>query len=88
MTDATQTTTELPLIVGHTYRAKRPKAMGWDSQGTFYNDRTILYIDRLGVNVQYDGPAVANGRHYPRVSVETFRKWAKTDLTEAANLKK
>lgn len=89
MTAATEKKDDLlPLIVGHVYRAKRPKAMGWDAQGTFYNDRQILYIDRFGVNLQYDGPAVADGRHYPMVSVEAFRKWAKYDLTEAANLKK
>jgi hypothetical protein len=69
--------TELTLTVGRTYRAKKPA----NSRG-LVNDRTILWIDSLGTVVQYDGPAVGMGRHYPKVSREDFLKWASRDVTD------
>lgn len=69
--------TELTLTVGRTYRAKKPA----NSRG-LVNDRTILWIGALGMTVQYDGPAVAMGRHYPKVSREDFLKWAGRDVTD------
>ena len=67
---------ELVLQVGRTYRAKTPRP----ARG-LVNDRTIIYLGHFG-SVQYDGPAVANGRHYPTVSRETFLKWADRDVTD------
>lgn len=65
----------LELIVGRTYRGKNVA----QSDG-LVNDRTIKYI---GADfVQYDGPAVKNGRHYPKVSHEAFLKWASHDVTD------
>jgi len=72
----------LTLVVGRTYRAKRPapcQAPGFFRQ-QIVNDRTIIFI---GLDtVQYDGPAVADGRHYPKVTIEAFRKWAARDVTD------
>lgn len=65
----------LPLVAGHTYRAKRPA----NARG-FFNDRTIVYIGLYAV--QYDGPAVAIGRHLPKVTYEQFRAWADRDVTD------
>lgn len=65
----------MELKAGYTYRAKRPGV----SQG-LVNDRTIKYI---GMEfVQYDGPAVAEGRHFPKVSKEKFLAWADRDVTD------
>lgn len=65
----------IELKVGRTYRAKRPA----NCRG-YFNDRTVLYIDIY--DVQYDGPAVAIGRHYPRVTKEKFLSWADQDVTD------
>lgn len=66
---------DIELKVGRTYRAKKPR----ESHG-LVNDRTVLYI---GANyVQYDGPAVAHGRHYPKVLTSDFLKWADRDVTD------
>jgi len=73
-------TTELQLQVGRTYRAKRPAPTGGLFQQQLYNDRTIKWVGVL--EVQYDGPAVAMGRHYPKVTIEAFRKWAARDVTD------
>lgn len=56
--------------VGQVWRAKRPS-----NAGGYVNDRQIIHVTFLG-DVQYDGPSVARGRHYPVVSRETFEKWA------------
>ena len=69
----------LELKVGRTYRAKRPRANGW-LFNPLVNDRTIMWIGLL--EVQYDGPSVAFGRNYPRVTIEAFRKWADRDVTD------
>jgi hypothetical protein len=65
--------TRADLVVGATYRAKRPRQVGTVFNGGL-NDRTILWIGLA--EVQYDGPAVANGRKYPRVMISDFLKWA------------
>lgn len=71
-------TTELELKVGRTYRAKRPAPAGggWQRE---VNDRTVLWVG--AAEVQYDGPSVARGRHYPRMPIDAFRKWADRDVT-------
>jgi hypothetical protein len=56
--------------VGQVWRAKKPA-----NASGLVNDRVILHINFLGA-VQYDGPSVARGRHYPIVSAEAFEKWA------------
>ena len=67
------------LRLGHTYRAKRPAPAG-STLTPQVNDRTIVWLGVL--ELQYDGPSVANGRHYPRVSREAFTKWAARDVTD------
>lgn len=67
---------KLELRVGRTYRAKKPARAGWGK----VNDRQIIWIGAY--ELQYDGPAVANGSHYPRVSIEKFREWADRDVTD------
>ena len=70
---------EIELKVGRTYRAKRPAVAGWVHE-PLINDRTLVHI---GLEyVQYDGPSVAFGRRYPRMTIESFRKWAARDVTE------
>lgn len=70
---------QLELRVGRTYRAKKPgKAGAWHNP--MVNDRTIKWIG--SEEVQYDGPSVAIGRNYPRVSIEKFLKWADKDVTD------
>ncbi|MBE0599887.1 MAG: hypothetical protein IH568_01090 [Burkholderiaceae bacterium] len=58
---------ELGLEVGKTYAARK---------GSRSPERTIIWINEAGTQVQYDGPAVRNGRHYPSASTEDFAKWA------------
>ncbi|MGV6989623.1 hypothetical protein ACWA5Z_12170 [Testudinibacter sp. P80/BLE/0925] len=65
------------LIVGHIYSAKRKSV---DPFG-LVNDRQILYIEKVLGTVQYDSPTVARGRHYPKVSIDKFLRWAKEDVT-------
>lgn len=79
MTAAAQHTPDLELKVGRTYRAKRPAAAG-DYLSPLVNDRTIIWLGMA--EVQYDGPSVGFGRHYPRVSIEKFRAWVARDVTD------
>lgn len=65
------------IIEGRCYRAKRPAYANG-----FVNDRCVIRINRTLGTVQYDGPAVAMGRHYPTVSIDTFERWAKRDVTD------
>lgn len=53
----------LELQRGRTYRGKKPACVR--SCG-LVNDRTVIYISVD--EVQYDGPSVAPGRHYPRAA--------------------
>lgn len=70
---------ELVLTVGRTYRAKKPSRSVCGFR-KLVNDRTIRWIGQD--EVQYDGPAVANGRHYPRISKSKFLEWAERDVTD------
>jgi hypothetical protein len=63
------------IRVGRIYRAKKPA----NSQGLF-NDRQVLYVSEN--SVQYDGPAVGFGRHFPTVPRAQFEAWAGEDVTE------
>ena len=68
--------TELDLIPWATYRAKRPQRFMSVTLRECFNDRRIIYLDRVRNEVQYDGPAVRMGRRYPKVSIEKFQAWA------------
>ena len=66
----------LSIAVGRTYRAKKPA-----NCGGYINDRQVLWSN--GEVVQYDGPAVANGRKYPKVTMDDFKAWAGKDVTDS-----
>lgn len=68
----------MELKIGRTYRAKNPAPAGTG----YFNDRQILWMDSLGQTIQYDGPAVAFGRKYPKISREQFVKWVDRDVTD------
>lgn len=70
---------ELEIKVGRTYRAKKPRAAGTIVE-QLVNDRTVLWVGAY--QLQYDGPSVPNGRHYPRIDIEKFRAWADRDVTD------
>lgn len=70
--------TDEDLQVGKTYRARKPRKAG--TFGNVYNDRTIIWRDKT--LVQYDGPAVPDGRHYPKISIEAFLAWADREVQE------
>jgi hypothetical protein len=61
--------------VNQVWRAKKPA-----NANGFVNDRHIRYLNTIAGVVQYDGPAVANGRHLPKVSIEVFEKWAAREV--------
>jgi hypothetical protein len=63
--------TKAELQQGATYRAKRPVENYITGE---FNDRTILRL--WDTTLQYDGPAVALGRHYPTTTIEKFLCWA------------
>jgi hypothetical protein len=65
----------MDITRGRIYRAKKPA-----NSGGLFNDRQVLYV--TDTSVQYDGPAVGFGRHYPTVSREVFEAWAGEDVTE------
>ena len=65
------------LKIGRAYRAKRPAPAGPIS---LVNDRQIKWLDAS--TLQYDSPSVAEGRHFPRVSIESFLEWASHDVTD------
>lgn len=67
---------ENDIQVGKTYRAKKPTRYFYFSVGEVFNDRTVLWISPDRTKVQYDGPAVKMGRHYPTVPMDKFVKWA------------
>lgn len=45
------------LKVGRVYRAKRPRGVH-RLDGSYVNDRQILYISPFGESIQYDSPSV------------------------------
>ncbi len=66
------------IVVGRFYQAKRPSA----SPGLLVNDRQVRWISSDRSLVQYDSPSLPDGRHYPKVTMEAFLKWAALDVTE------
>lgn len=69
---------------GRVYRAKTPRQCGqtMHDQKGFVNDRVVLAVNLKGGDVMYDGPAVANGRHYPKCTLAAFKEWAGSDVTD------
>ena len=74
------------LRVGHVYFAKSPKEHGFPP---LLGDRQILWIGLIYDNkegfvdgLQYDSPSVREGRHYPKISITKFLKWAEADVTD------
>lgn len=78
MTTETNRPGLLTITVGRTYRAKKPCRIA-EFPKPLVNDRTIRWIGAF--ELQYDGPSVKLGRHYPRMSIEAFRQWADRDVT-------
>lgn len=68
----------MELVVGHTYEAKRPKAIGLVEP--LIDDRMIVWMGLT--EVQYDSPSVRFGRRLPKVSKDAFLKWAGRDVTK------
>lgn len=66
---------------GHWYRAKHPREVGWPPE---VNDRRVIHISIYKKVVQYDGPSVAIGAHFPKVSMDQFLYWVSHDVTEPA----
>ena len=77
MTDQPLTADEIQ--VGRVYSGKNPSLIGLPR---VYNDRQVVWIDPTRTRVQYDGPAVAIGRHRPIVRMDAFLKWARADVTD------
>lgn len=73
--------TDLVIKRGRTYRAKRPRPAGTILE-PLVNDRLVRHVDNVLGVVCYDGPAVAIGRHLPRVSIGKFKEWAGRDVTD------
>lgn len=73
--------TEKDLVVGRWYRAKKPRrvARTFGNADGEPNDRKITWIG-LG-QLQYDGPSVKFGSHYPKQDIEKFLKWVGRELT-------
>ena len=71
------------LKVGRVYRAKRPRGVH-RLDGSYVNDREILYISPFGESIQYDSPSVTFKAKYPIISTEKFLKWADKDITDKA----
>ena len=70
------------LKVGRVYRAKRPRGVH-RLDGSYVNDRQILYISPFGESIQYDSPSVTFNAKYPIISTEKFLKWADKDITDS-----
>lgn len=70
----------MDLVVGHIYRAKKPKCVRLFREGDFYDDRQILYIGTT--SLQFNSVTVISGRRYPMIDRERFEKWAGEDVTE------
>lgn len=69
------------LIAGHWYRGHNPRKIsnGLNPHHGRYPDRQIISLGRR--TLQYDGPAVKVGQHYPEVSIPEFLLWATADVT-------
>lgn len=70
--------TELVIKIGRCYRAKTPRSAGQFMP--MVNDRQVTWFN--GSHVQYDGPSVHAGRHYPTVTLQKFLDWASHDVTD------
>ena len=70
----------MELRVGRVYRAKKPIRTRYG----YINDRQVIFMnDQV---VQYDGPSVRDGAHYPTIPMGKFLEWAGEDVTEKYKL--
>lgn len=69
--------TDTDIQVGKTYRGKNPAKAGFYQE---LNDRTVIHISSYRTTVQYNSSAVADGKHYPRVSMLKFLTWASHEV--------
>lgn len=70
--------TVMDIRVGRWYRAKRPQKIWYGG----FNDRYVLWLSPLRKKVQYDGPVVKTGAHFPMVDMYAFLNWASHDVTD------
>jgi len=68
--------TQIDLIQGHIYSAKKEKVL-WTGE---FCDRMIIRL--WDTTLQYDSPAIKDGRRFPIVEIEKFLLWAKEDVTD------
>ena len=66
------------IQINHVYSAKNTQK---NISGE-YNDRMIVWISPDRTQVQYDSSTLRFGRNYPKVSMETFVRWAEGDVTD------
>lgn len=69
--------TEADIQVGKFYRGKNPARVGFYQE---LNDRKVIHISSSRSQVQYDSSAVADGKHFPKVSMLKFLKWASHEV--------
>jgi len=67
------------ILPGRCFEAKRPSKIGFER---LLNDRQVTWVNSTRTEVQYDSITVKNGRRLPIVSMDTFLKWAKRDVSE------
>ena len=65
------------ILPGRCYEAKKPEK----HHSGFWNDRQVRWVNSDRTKVQYDGPTVANGRHFPTIEMDKFLKWVGRDVT-------
>lgn len=47
-----------------------------------YEGETKLSCIEYDYVIQYDSPSVGQGKHYPKISLQKFLKWASHDITD------
>jgi len=67
------------IKIGRCYRGKKPAPCRADGM---VNDRQVRWMSADLKELQYDGPAVQEGHHYPRLSMLAFLEWASHDVTD------
>jgi hypothetical protein len=69
------------IKVGRWYSAKRPKYMPFGGD----DHRQVVHLG--GDRVQYDSDTVPVGRYRPTVTMESFLRWVKADVTDEVHEK-
>lgn len=80
MTTSGELMTAAEIKRGHVYRAKHPRKRYTLGLGDHFTDREVVYVDER--RVQYDGPHIKLGQHFPTVSMDEFLAWVGKDVTE------